>query len=115
VAGSNAALLREQVTAFGASYASVVNGNGDHGFACGAETLVEAATRDDVDIVINAVVGAAGLEATLAALGAGKRVALANKETLVMAGELVTNALRHGGGELVPIDSEHSAVLQCLS
>ncbi|HRP08173.1 MAG TPA: 1-deoxy-D-xylulose-5-phosphate reductoisomerase [Gemmatimonadales bacterium] len=115
VAGSNAALLEEQVAAFGASYAAVVNGNGDHGFARGAETLVEAATREDADIVINAVVGAAGLEATLAALRAGKRVALANKETLVMAGELVTAAMRDGGGELVPIDSEHSAVLQCLT
>src|SRR5256886_954631 len=59
--------------------------------------------------------GAAGLEATLAALKAGKRVALANKETLVMAGELVTRTAREGGGEIVPIDSEHSAVLQCLT
>lgn len=71
--------------------------------------------RDDVQIVVNAIVGAAGLEATLAALQAGKRVALANKETLVMAGELVTHAAREGGGELVPVDSEHSAVLQCIT
>ena len=69
----------------------------------------------DVDIVVNAVVGAAGLDATLAALRAGKRVALANKETLVMAGELVAQAACAGGGELVPIDSEHSAVLQCVT
>jgi len=60
-------------------------------------------------------VGAAGLDATLAALRAGKRVALANKESLVMAGELVLEAARAGGGELVPVDSEHSAVLQCLA
>jgi len=60
-------------------------------------------------------VGAAGLEATLAALAAGKRVALANKETLVMAGELVTRTAREGGGEIVPVDSEHSAVLQCIT
>jgi 1-deoxy-D-xylulose-5-phosphate reductoisomerase len=61
------------------------------------------------------VVGAAGLEATLAALRAGKRVALANKETLVMAGDLVAQAACTGGGEIVPIDSEHSAVLQCVT
>jgi len=65
--------------------------------------------------VVNAIVGAAGLEATLAALRAGKRVALANKEALVMAGELVTEAARAGGGEIVPVDSEHSAVLQCIT
>jgi 1-deoxy-D-xylulose-5-phosphate reductoisomerase len=61
------------------------------------------------------VVGAAGLDATLAALRAGKRVALANKESLVMAGQLVADAARDGGGEVVPIDSEHSAVLQCVT
>jgi 1-deoxy-D-xylulose-5-phosphate reductoisomerase len=68
-----------------------------------------------VRIVVNGIVGAAGLEATLAALRSGKRVALANKETLVMAGELVTRAASDGGGEIVPVDSEHSAVLQCLA
>ncbi|HWA16405.1 MAG TPA: 1-deoxy-D-xylulose-5-phosphate reductoisomerase [Gemmatimonadales bacterium] len=81
----------------------------------GAELLVEAATHPDADIVLNAVVGTAGLDATLAALRAGKRVALANKETLVMAGDLVHEAQRAGGGELIPVDSEHSAVLQCIA
>jgi 1-deoxy-D-xylulose-5-phosphate reductoisomerase len=81
----------------------------------GPEALVEAATHPDADIVLNAVVGAAGLDATLAALAAGKRVALANKETLVMAGDLVRQACARGGGELVPVDSEHSAVLQCIA
>src|SRR6266704_1683238 len=81
----------------------------------GTACLVEAATHPDVQIVVNAIVGAAGLEATLAALKAGKRVALANKETLVMAGELVTRTAREGGGEIVPVDSEHSAVLQCIT
>lgn len=81
----------------------------------GPELLVEAATHPDADIVLNAVVGAAGLDATLAALRAGKRVALANKETLVMAGDLVRQASVAGGGELVPVDSEHSAVLQCVA
>ncbi len=83
--------------------------------ATGRHALLEAATHPDADIVINAVVGAAGLDATLAALRAGKRLALANKESLVAGGPLVLEALRHGGGELVPIDSEHSAILQCLA
>lgn len=81
----------------------------------GPECLVEAAVREDVDIVLNAVVGAAGLRATLAALDAGKRVALANKETLVMAGPIVMAAAEQGPGMLVPVDSEHSAILQCLA
>ncbi|MEZ0334536.1 MAG: 1-deoxy-D-xylulose-5-phosphate reductoisomerase [Gemmatimonadales bacterium] len=81
----------------------------------GQGVLLEAATRPDVDIVLNAVVGAAGLDATLAALRAGKRVALANKEALVMAGDLVRQAACAGGGEVVPVDSEHSAVLQCIT
>jgi 1-deoxy-D-xylulose-5-phosphate reductoisomerase len=81
----------------------------------GPELLVEAASHPDAEIVLNAVVGAAGLDATLAALRAGKRVALANKETLVMAGDLIRAAARAGGGELVPVDSEHSAVFQCVT
>ncbi len=80
-----------------------------------AESLIEAATHPGVDIVINAVVGAAGLAATLEALKAGKRVALANKETLVLAGEIVLETARKYGGEVVPVDSEHSAILQCLA
>lgn len=82
--------------------------------ATGRSALLDAATHPDADIVINAVVGAAGLDATLAALNAGKRLALANKESLVAGGPLVIDALERGGGELVPIDSEHSAILQCL-
>ena len=105
---SNAELLREQQRAFAPVFAELVT-NG------GRQCLVEAATRDDVDIVLNAVVGAAGLDATIAALEAGKRVALANKETLVMAGHLVRQAIERGGGEIVPVDSEHSAILQCLA
>ncbi len=81
----------------------------------GRECLVEAATHDDVAIVLNAVVGAVGLEATLAAVSAGKRVALANKESLVMGGALVQRAMCSGGGTVVPVDSEHSALLQCLA
>jgi 1-deoxy-D-xylulose-5-phosphate reductoisomerase len=91
------------------------NGNRRVRVRTGQGALIEAATHPSADVVINAVVGAAGLEATLAALGAGKRLALANKESLVAGGPLVIDALRSGGGELVPIDSEHSAILQCLA
>ncbi|HUE77630.1 MAG TPA: 1-deoxy-D-xylulose-5-phosphate reductoisomerase [Longimicrobiales bacterium] len=87
---------------------------GRPGWVEGGEGLIAAATHPDVEIVLNAVVGAAGLEASLAALEAGKRLALANKESLVAGGPLVMEAARKGGGSLVPVDSEHSAILQCL-
>ena len=113
----NAALLREQAEAFAPSYVALVRDSDDRraGWCTGAGSLVDAATHPDADIVLNAVVGAAGLDATLAALGAGKRVALANKETLVVAGALVMDAARRHGGEVVPVDSEHSAILQCIA
>jgi 1-deoxy-D-xylulose-5-phosphate reductoisomerase len=72
------------------------------------------AVMGDADIVVAAIVGAAGLGSTLAAARAGKRLLLANKEAVVMAGPLLLSALREGGGELVPIDSEHNAIFQCL-
>jgi 1-deoxy-D-xylulose-5-phosphate reductoisomerase len=81
----------------------------------GRDALLAIAGDPDVDVVVNALVGAVGLEPTLAALNAGKRLALANKESLVAGGPLVLEAARRGGGELVPIDSEHSAILQCLA
>ena len=112
--GTNAEKLAEQVAEWRPAFSGLANGG-----QATAETrrscLLEAATRPDVDIVVNAVVGFAGLEATLAALRAGKRVALANKESLVVAGALVDRARREGGGELIPVDSEHSAVLQCVA
>ena len=114
---TNAELLREQAERFHPAFVGIVGNGSSEGdcWSVGASCLVEAATRDDVDIVLNAVVGAAGLDATIAALECGKRVALANKETLVMAGPLVTAACRRGGGEIVPVDSEHSAILQCIT
>jgi 1-deoxy-D-xylulose-5-phosphate reductoisomerase len=114
---ANTTLLEQQASRFGPSFVGLVqNGSGhDARWRTGERCLVEAATRDDVDIVLNAVVGAAGLDATLAALEAGKRVALANKETLVMAGDLAAAAAKRGGGEIVPVDSEHSAILQCVT
>jgi len=76
--------------------------------------LVEVATHERAEIVVSATVGAVGFVPTLRALEAGKRVALANKETLVMAGELMTRAAERAGAELLPIDSEHNALHQCL-
>lgn len=83
--------------------------------ASGWDAVLEAASHPDVEIVVNALVGAAGLEPTLQALAAGKRLALANKESLVVGGPLVMQALRENAGELIPVDSEHSAVFQCLA
>ena len=80
----------------------------------GEEGLVEVATYADADCVVSATVGAVGFLPTLRALETGKRVALANKETLVMAGELMTRAAKESGAELLPIDSEHNALHQCL-
>ena len=114
---ANGGLLEEQVARFEPAFVGLVQNGTSHDtrWHTGRSCLVEAATRSDVDIVLNAVVGAAGLDATLAALEAGKRVALANKETLVMAGELASAAAARGGGEIVPVDSEHSAILQCIT
>ena len=80
----------------------------------GPEALVSAVTESGCDTVMAAIVGAAGLVPTLAAAKAGKRVLLANKEALVMSGNLFMQAMKAGGGELLPIDSEHNAIFQCL-
>lgn len=80
----------------------------------GMDGLLEAASISGADIVVNAVVGMVGLKPTLAALQAGKQVALANKETLVAGGALVTKTAREKGQPLLPVDSEHSAIFQCL-
>ncbi len=82
--------------------------------SCGADALEGAVTQADVDAVMAAIVGAAGLPATLAAASAGKDVLLANKEALVMSGALFMAAMAQGGGALLPIDSEHSAIFQSL-
>ena len=80
----------------------------------GPEALVNAVADSDCDTVMAAIVGAAGLVPALAAAKAGKRVLLANKEALVMSGDLFMHAMKEGGGELLPIDSEHNAIFQCL-
>jgi 1-deoxy-D-xylulose-5-phosphate reductoisomerase len=80
----------------------------------GKESLAELAALPEIDIVLVSVVGISGLEATLAALKAGKVVALANKETLVAGGAIVMDAAKRYGGKILPVDSEHSAIFQCL-
>ena len=116
-ANGNVSALAEQAAAWSPAFVGLVQPLGEvpAGWAVGTDCLVAAATHPDAQIVINAIVGAAGLPATLAALRLGKRVALANKETLVVAGAIVTDTARQYGGELVPVDSEHSAILQCLA
>jgi 1-deoxy-D-xylulose-5-phosphate reductoisomerase len=116
-------LLKDQVNRFKPKRAIVVAEGKLDGlkdlpvadWASGREPLLEVTQSDDVDVVVNAMVGAAGLEPTLRTLEAGKRLALANKESLVAGGDLVISAAEKGGGQLVPVDSEHSAILQCLA
>jgi 1-deoxy-D-xylulose-5-phosphate reductoisomerase len=81
----------------------------------GPQALEQVAAADEVDVVLAAIVGSAGLRSTWAALGAKKTVALANKETLVMAGGLMTRHARESGGQILPVDSEHSAIFQALA
>jgi 1-deoxy-D-xylulose-5-phosphate reductoisomerase len=80
----------------------------------GEEGLLEIVQRDDVDVVISSLVGFAGLRPTVAAIKAKKKIALANKETLVVAGEIIMGLVKGLGGVLIPVDSEHSAIFQCL-
>jgi len=82
--------------------------------ASGHDALTTAASGTLCDTVVAAIVGAAGLDSTLAAARAGKRLLLANKESIVLGGPLLLEALRAGGGELIPVDSEHNAIFQCL-
>lgn len=82
--------------------------------ACGAKAIADAVTADDVDVVVTAMVGYSGLAPTISAIGAGKDIALANKETLVVAGELIVKLLGQSSSRLYPIDSEHGAIYQCL-
>jgi 1-deoxy-D-xylulose-5-phosphate reductoisomerase len=121
--GSNAALLAAQAAEFrpkaigmateDALRAATAAYDAERA-AAGSEGLIAVATHPDVDIVICASSGTAGLEAVLAAIDAGKTIALANKEVLVMAGSLVTAAARRRGVAILPVDSEHNAIHQCL-
>ncbi|MCF6440432.1 1-deoxy-D-xylulose-5-phosphate reductoisomerase [Pseudoalteromonas luteoviolacea] len=81
---------------------------------CGTQAMCDVASHDDVDIVMSAIVGAAGLLPTLSAVEAGKKVLLANKESLVMSGKLFMDKVKKHGATLLPIDSEHNAIFQCM-
>lgn len=125
-AGRNLALIKEQIERFKPRIASVIDR--EHAdrlqdmlgrssatkILCGAEGYREVATCQGVDMVLSAIVGAAGLLPTMDAIGAGKDIALANKETMVMAGSLVVEKARSKGVNILPVDSEHGAIFQCL-
>src|SRR3990170_2515851 len=120
-AGGNVTLLEEQVREFRPRYVCagreadyLMDRVGTRGQAARWAEMEEIAAHPDVDLVVVATVGSAGLEPTLAAVRAGKAVALANKEVLVMAGHIITAEARRHGAELRPVDSEHSAIWQCL-
>ncbi|ASA22226.1 1-deoxy-D-xylulose-5-phosphate reductoisomerase [Paenibacillus donghaensis] len=124
-AGSNISLLLEQVRRFQPrrvsvstpELAEVIRGELPSGtkLYSGSEGLVEVAAGGDADLVVTAVMGSVGLQSTIAAIEAGKHIGLANKETLVTAGHLVTALAARKGVKLLPIDSEHSAIFQCLN
>jgi len=125
-AGKNMDLLAEQVRKFSPLEVAVlgdqeaeslkkrIDGGQRTRIVSGTEGFIHLATLEDVDTVISAITGAAGLVPTYAASKAGKNIALANKETMVMAGPLVIEEVRRRGVALLPVDSEHSAILQCL-
>jgi 1-deoxy-D-xylulose-5-phosphate reductoisomerase len=124
-AHSNIDLLAEQVSRYRPAFAAVTDPDSalqfqnlvtdkDVEIMTGPDALVDIANLDKVDIVVTAVVGAAGLAAVLAAAKKGKTLAIANKEPLVIAGEMLTEAVRKSGGKILPIDSEHSAIFQAL-
>lgn len=124
-AGHNVDLLAEQCRIFrprlavmetleGAEALRRALGTQDIEIRCGAEGLLRAAELPEADTVVTAVVGMVGLKPTLAAIRRGKRIGLANKETLVCAGELVMDEAERYGAEIVPVDSEHSAIFQCI-
>ena len=126
-ANSSVDKLLEQINEFHPKYVAVVNPDAYAKLSAalagqadapkllqGAEGLRELAAMDGPDVVLNAVVGIAGLPASLAAIESGHDLALANKESLVTGGHLVTDAVKKYGVKLLPVDSEHSAIFQCL-
>ncbi|MDQ0914267.1 1-deoxy-D-xylulose-5-phosphate reductoisomerase [Paenibacillus sp. V4I5] len=123
--GYNSQLLIEQVKKFRPKVVSVAtkeladevskNVSSSTKVLYGEEGLMEVAASTDADLVVTALVGSQGLKPTMAAIEAGKHIGLANKETLVSAGHIVKDAIRRKGVSLLPIDSEHSAIFQCLN
>jgi 1-deoxy-D-xylulose-5-phosphate reductoisomerase len=121
-AGRNTSLLAEQVQKFKPEFVSYAASSGDKETAdrltaagCKILSLEEIASHPDADIVVVATSGTAGLGATLAAAKAGKTIALSNKESLVAAGEIITAEVKKSGARILPVDSEHSAIWQCLN
>ena len=125
IAGSKVEQLIEQALKFRPKYVLIAdeskysqlhNALSPYGIetASGAKAIADAMTLDCIDIVVTATVGYSGLAPTISAIKAGKNIALANKETLVVAGELVTNLLKSSPSKVIPVDSEHSAIYQCL-
>lgn len=124
-AKTNTEKLAEQIKQFRPKYACIYDNSklddlrdrikgSDTTLFCGMDGLCELASLKEVDLVLNGVVGTIGLQPTLAAINSGKDLALANKEALVAGGELVMDAVRRKGINLYPVDSEHSAIFQCL-
>jgi 1-deoxy-D-xylulose-5-phosphate reductoisomerase len=126
VAGNNATLLIEQAKEFNPN-AVVIGDESKYAVVrdalqpldikvfAGAKSIEQAVTMESIDTVLTAMVGYAGLRPTIAAINAGKCIALANKETLVVAGELITKLAREKAVNILPVDSEHSAIFQCLA
>lgn len=124
-AGSNIDLLKEQILEFSPKVVSVKDekllgslkesvASSDISFCCGLEGVAAVATHEDVDLVLSAMVGSVGLMPTYKAIKKGKQIALANKEVLVAAGELVMKAAGEAGVKILPVDSEHSAIFQSI-
>lgn len=124
-AGSNVDVLIHQALEFAPKLVSVRSPNDvarvrdalplSIGVVCGEEGVIEIATHPDADVVVSAIVGAAGLVPTMKAISAGKTIALANKESMVIAGELMSKLAAKQDVKIVPVDSEHSAIFQCLN
>ena len=121
----NIELLAQQVTHFQPGYVGITDDKKAVKFKCcgftdpeildGKDSLTEIASLPDIDIILIAVVGISGLEPTMEAVRTGKNIALANKETLVAGGHIIMNAAKKTGSKIIPVDSEHSAVFQCLA
>ncbi len=125
IAGNNIDLLTEQARQFQPDSVVIMNvdhyqklkenlSNTDIKVFAGKEAIEQVVTSSNVDIVIASIVGYSGLRPTIAAIKAGKKIALANKETLVVAGEIIGRLVRESGCRIIPVDSEHSAIFQCL-
>jgi 1-deoxy-D-xylulose-5-phosphate reductoisomerase len=125
-AGDNVSLLADQARKFHPE--SVVIGNTNHykqlkeelksqhiQIYAGNDAIEQIVTGHNIDIVVAAMVGYSGLKPTISAVRAGKRIALANKETLVVAGEIIRKLMKQSGSRIIPVDSEHSAIFQCLA